>query len=70
MFINDEELAYEEQPQSDIELDDDDFEGDVGDDLFTKDVGEAVLEEVNRKIGGRDGSNEDENRTETVDGND
>ena len=53
-----------------MELDDDDFEGDVGDDLFTKDVGEAVLEEVNRKIGGRDGSNEDENRTETVDGND
>lgn len=59
MFIDEHELAYEEQPQSDVELDDDDFKGDVGDGLFIEDVGENVLEEVNRTFGGKDATNEE-----------
>ena len=53
-----------------MELDDDDFEGDVGDDLFTEDVGKTVLEELNRTIGGRDATTEEGNIIKAAEAND
>ena len=70
MLINEDELAYEEHSQTDVELDDDDFEGEVGDELFTKNVGESILAEVNRTVGGRNGPTEEGNRLEAAKAND